>query len=66
MDLSLLCCFLFARLAVPEGTTWRAVFLLSNTCKEALAEEAEMYGDLEFLDVPETYYALTPKVCNNL
>eukprot|EP00873_Tetraselmis_striata_P002119 jgi/Tetstr1/422383/TSEL_013222.t2 len=50
------------RLAVPEGSTWRAVFILSNRCKEELQEESDKYGDLEFFDTAETYYALTPKV----
>mmetsp|Transcript_38805 Transcript_38805/g.109792 ORF Transcript_38805/g.109792 Transcript_38805/m.109792 type:complete len:479 (-) Transcript_38805:1419-2855(-) len=50
------------RLAVPKGTSWRAVFLLSYKCADELRDEQELYGDLLFFHTQESYYALTPKV----
>eukprot|EP00951_Prasinocladus_malaysianus_P011042 scaffold81515_cov47-Prasinocladus_malaysianus.AAC.1 len=49
------------RLAIPEGTSWRAVFLLTKSCEYGLKHESREHKDLLFLDADESYYALTPK-----
>lgn len=50
-------------LEVPEGETWKGIFILSNVCEFELQEEQERYQDLLFLDVKESYFTLTRKVC---
>lgn len=50
------------RLAVPPGTSWRSVFIMSSDCEQQLAQEHRQHGDLVFYSVKEGYYALTDKV----
>eukprot|EP00873_Tetraselmis_striata_P025667 jgi/Tetstr1/445931/TSEL_033560.t1 len=49
------------RIDADDHGKWRAVFIVGN-CKDELADEQAMYGDLLFTSVEESYYALTGKV----